>query len=98
LQIHDRKTGKFIEKLPIPIGSVGSIHTRGKRTEVFFAFESILQPPTLYRFDYADKHELGQVKFEMLHQSKIEGFNPENFETKQVFYSSKGKFYSNDNI
>jgi prolyl oligopeptidase len=59
------------------------------RSEVFFAFESILEPPTTYRFDYADKHEPNQIKFELIHQSKIHGYNPEDYRTEQVFYTSK---------
>lgn len=89
LQIHDRATGKFIEKIPVPIGSVSSIHTRSERTEVFFAFESILSPPAIYRFDYAQPHEPGKINLELIHNSNIDGYNPEEFQTEQVFYSSK---------
>jgi prolyl oligopeptidase len=89
LQIHDLATGKFIEKIPIKIGSVSSIFARLSRSEVFFAFESILEPPTTYRFDYADKHEQNQIKLELVYQPKIHGYNPDDYRTEQVFYTSK---------
>lgn len=87
LQIHDLETAKLIEKIPLPIGTVSSIHTRLNRTEVFFAFESILDPPSTYRFDYAVSSN--PVKLELIHQAKIQGYNPTDFQTKQVFYKSK---------
>lgn len=71
------------------IGTVSSIHARLKRTEVFFAFESILDPPSLYRFDYANEHSPNQIKYEVVHQSQIQGYDPSEFRTKQVFYKSK---------
>jgi len=89
LQIHDLTTGKFIEKVPLEIGTISSIHARLNRTEVFFSFESFLDPPSNYRFDYSEKHELNHLKPELVNQSKIQEYDPAEFKTEQVFYPSK---------
>jgi len=89
LQIHDLETGKFIEKVPIQIGTISSVNARLKRSEVLFTFESFLEPPSNYRFDYSEKHDLNHLKIELVHQPKIPGYDPSEFRTEQVFYSSK---------
>ncbi len=49
---------------------------------VFFNFTSFTYPPSIYKYDIATG------KSEVFHKSEVK-FNPEDFETKQVFYPSK---------
>jgi prolyl oligopeptidase len=50
---------------------------------VFYTFNSLSVPPTIYRYDLATR------KSSIFRQPKVPGYNPDAFETKQVFYTSK---------
>ncbi|WP_350343433.1 prolyl oligopeptidase family serine peptidase [Proteinivorax tanatarense] len=68
-------------KLP-SIGTVAGVSCRQKSSEVFYAFTSFFTPMTIYSFD------LDSQKSIEFNSPKLE-FNPKEFETKQVFYTSK---------
>ncbi len=76
-------TGDFIRELKLPgLGSVGGF--RGKRhdTDTFFSFTSYTTPTTIYRYDMAGDRTT------VFRQPQVQ-FNPDDYETKQVFYASK---------
>jgi prolyl oligopeptidase len=50
---------------------------------VFYTFNSLNVPPTIYRYD------IGSKKSTVFRQPKVPGYNPDEFETKQVFFTSK---------
>jgi prolyl oligopeptidase len=50
---------------------------------VFYTYNSLNVPPTIYRYDIATR---GSSVFR---ESKVPGYDPATFETKQVFYNSK---------
>ena len=50
---------------------------------MFYTFNSLNVPPTIYRYDIATK------KSTIFRQPKVPGYNPDAFETKAVFYPSK---------
>jgi prolyl oligopeptidase len=50
---------------------------------VFYTFNSLNVPPTIYRYDVATK------KSSVFRKPTVPGYNPDAFETKQVFYPSK---------
>ena len=50
---------------------------------MFYTFNSLNVPPTIYRYDIATK------KSTVFRQPKVPGYNPDLYETKQVFYPSK---------
>ena len=50
---------------------------------VFYAFNSLSVPPTIYRYDIATRTSV------VFRQSHVPGYDPEAFETTQVFYRSK---------
>jgi prolyl oligopeptidase len=50
---------------------------------VFYTFNSLNVPPTIYRYDIATR------KSTVFRQPKVPGYNPDAFETKQVFFTSK---------
>ena len=52
-------------------------------TFVFYSFNSLNVPPTIYRYDIATK------KSTVFHQSEVPGYDPNRYETKEVFYTSK---------
>ncbi|HKS36394.1 MAG TPA: prolyl oligopeptidase family serine peptidase, partial [Verrucomicrobiae bacterium] len=75
--------GRFAREIALPgIGSVTGFS--GKRTdrETFYSFTSFTVPGTIYRLDFAAD------KSSVFRGAKVD-FNPDDYETKQVFYSSK---------
>jgi len=75
--------GGFVREIALPgIGSVGGFS--GKRTdrETFYSFTSFTVPGTIYRLDFETD------KSAVFRSAKVD-FNPDDYETKQVFYSSK---------
>jgi prolyl oligopeptidase len=50
---------------------------------VFYTFNSLSVPPTIYRYDIASR------KSSVFRQPKVPGYDPASLETKQVFYRSK---------
>jgi prolyl oligopeptidase len=75
--------GKFVRDVELPgIGSAGGM--RGKRTdtETFYSFTSFTAPGAIYRYDMITG------KSKVFRQPQVD-FNPDNYEVKQVFYTSK---------
>jgi prolyl oligopeptidase len=75
--------GKLIREIGLPaLGTAGGFG--GKRDEkiLFYTFTSFTYPPAIYRYDPAS----GQS--EVFRRSEVK-FNPDDYETKQVFYASK---------
>jgi prolyl oligopeptidase len=52
-------------------------------TFVFYTFNSLNVPPTIYRYDIASR------KSTVFRQSQVPGYNPDAFQTDAVFYTSK---------
>lgn len=79
--IYDLK-GKKLGEIKLPaIGSV-AFGGRKKDKECFYTFTSFTFPSTVYRYDVSKNTS------EVYKKPEIK-FNPEDFETKQVFYTSK---------
>lgn len=75
--------GSPLGELPLPgIGSVGGFSGRPEDKDVFYAFTSFAQPSTIYRYDL----ETGENT--VFHAPEV-AFDPNDYETKQVFYTSK---------
>lgn len=64
------------------IGTVSGIGGRKEHTEAFYSFTSFTSPGEIYRYD------LNTGKSELFRKTEAK-FNPEDFETRQVFYPSK---------
>jgi prolyl oligopeptidase len=69
-------------ELPGP-GNAGGFGGNRDDTFVFYTFNSLNVPPTIYRYDIATK------KSTVFRQPKVPGYDPDAFETKAVFYTSK---------
>jgi prolyl oligopeptidase len=50
---------------------------------VFYSFNSLTVPPTIYRYD------IGTTRSTVFRQPKVPGYDAAQYETKQVFYPSK---------
>jgi prolyl oligopeptidase len=64
-------------------GNAGGFGGERDDTFVFYSFNSLNVPPTIYRYDIATK------KSTVFRQSEVPGYDPGRYETKEVFYTSK---------
>lgn len=75
--------GSFVREVALPgIGSAGGFGGERDDTETFYSFTSFTTPATIYRYDMVTDQS------SVFRQPQVD-FNPDNYETKQVFYSSK---------
>jgi prolyl oligopeptidase len=75
--------GTFIEEVPLPsVGSAGGFGGKRWDTETFYSFTSFTTPTTIYRYD------LTSGKSTLFRQPQV-AFDPNDYETQQVFYTSK---------
>ncbi len=82
IRVHDL-SGAFVRNVDLPgIGTAGGFGGKRKDKETFYAFTSFISPATVYRYD----PQAG--KSSVYRQPKVD-FDPDRYETKQVFYHSK---------
>lgn len=76
------RDGKMIREITLPsIGSAG-VSTDRRNEDVFLSFASFIQPATSYRYDiHTDKLTPFIIP-------EVKGFNPDDYVTEQVFYTS----------
>jgi len=75
--------GSFDREIALPaIGTVGGTSGQRGDREMFYSFTSFTYPTTSFRYDFATQ------KSEVFHASRVD-FDPTQYETKQVFYTSK---------
>ena len=76
--------GKLENEITLPgQGTVGGFGGRDDDKFTFYTFSTFNMPPTIYKYDIATK------KSTLFRQPEIAGFNPADYEVKQVFYPSK---------
>jgi prolyl oligopeptidase len=76
-------SGKQEKEISFPgPGSAGGFGCKMNESEMFYSFTSFTYPTTIYKYD------INSGKSEVFFQPKLK-FNPEDFESKQVFYTSK---------
>ncbi|MCD8488792.1 MAG: prolyl oligopeptidase family serine peptidase [Desertifilum sp.] len=77
--------GSLIREIDLPgIGSAGGFSGKRCDRETFFSFTSFTTPPTIYRYDMVTGEST------IFRQPQVD-FNPDDYETQQVFYLSKDK-------
>ncbi len=82
IKIFDLK-GAFVREVELPgLGSAGGFDGKRHDTETFYIFTSFTIPGTIYRYDMITG------KSTIFRQPEVD-FNPDDYETKQVFYHSK---------
>ena len=84
VELRSLENGQPIKKIDLPIGTVG-ISGKRELSEMFFSVTSFLSPTTIYYLNLKNDEE----KPKMFIETKIAGFNPDDFVTKQVFYLAK---------
>jgi len=76
-------TGKLEREIALPgIGSAGGFGGWWDDTEVYYSFTSFTTPSTIYKYDIASGNSTEYIRPQV-------AFNPDDFETKQIFYISK---------
>ncbi len=75
--------GTFVREVELPgIGSAGGFNGKRYDTETFYSFTSFTTPATIYHYDMVTD------KSTVFRQPNVD-FNPDDYETEQVFYPSK---------
>ncbi len=75
--------GKQIREIELPgVGSVGGFNGKKEDKELYFSFSNYINPSTIYKFDPKT------ANYEVYKKPTI-GFDSDDYESKQVFYTSK---------
>ncbi len=75
--------GNFVRQVELPgLGSAGGFGGKKADTETFYSFTSFTTPNTIYRYDLVSGEST-------LFRQPTVAFNPEDYQTQQVFYTSK---------
>jgi prolyl oligopeptidase len=75
--------GKLIREVALPgVGSANGFGTKKEEKELYYSFTNYKTPGSIYKYTIAEGTS------EVYRKPKID-FNPENYESKQVFYTSK---------
>ncbi len=75
--------GKLVREVKLPgVGSASGFGTKKENKELYFSFSNYKTPSSSYKYNIATG------AYELYWQPQID-FNPEDYESKQVFYSSK---------
>ncbi|MFP2995326.1 prolyl oligopeptidase family serine peptidase [Spongiivirga sp. MCCC 1A20706] len=75
--------GKLVREVKLPgVGSAGGFGGKKEQKELYFSFSNYKTPGTTFKFD-ADSGDYSK------YWSPEIDFNPDNYESKQVFYTSK---------
>ncbi len=76
-------TGKLVREVKLPgVGSASGFGTKKENKELYFSFSNYKTPSSSYKYNIATG------TYELYWQPQID-FNPEDYESKQVFYNSK---------
>ncbi len=75
--------GKLVREVELPgVGSAAGFSSKKEEKETYFSFTNYNTPGKIYRMD------LASGKYDLYWEPKID-FNSNNYESKQVFYTSK---------
>jgi prolyl oligopeptidase len=82
VKFHDL-AGKFLTELKLPeIGTVGGIVGKRDEAEAFYSFSSFIRPNTIYKLN------VNSMEQSIFKAPKID-YNPDLYETRQEWYTSK---------
>jgi prolyl oligopeptidase len=75
--------GSFVRNITLPgLGSAGGFGGKRYDTETFYSFTGFTTPTTIYRYNMVTDEST------IFRQPQVD-FNPDDYETRQVFYASK---------
>lgn len=84
VKIFEIPTGKELESLNIPLGSVvGNITGKKESSEIFYSFYNFTTPGTIYRHDFKEN------KNSKFYETNVPGLDSSILQTEQIFYKSK---------
>jgi len=76
-------SGKLVREVELPgVGSAGGFGAKKEEKELYYSFTNYVTPGSIYKYDIENGTS------ELYRKPDID-FNPENYESKQVFYTSK---------
>ncbi|MET2983917.1 prolyl oligopeptidase family serine peptidase [Aureibaculum conchae] len=76
--------GKQIREVKLPgVGSAGGFGGKKEAKELYFSFSNYITPGTIYKLDPKSG------EYEVYKKPEIAGYDSSNFESKQIFYTSK---------
>ncbi|AQX86623.1 S9 family peptidase [Elizabethkingia bruuniana] len=76
------KTGKLVREIKLPgSGTAGGFGGEKTEKELYYSFTNYITPPTIFKFS------IDSGKSEVYQKPKVK-FNPENYVSEQVFYTS----------
>lgn len=82
VRIHDRN-GRFVRNIKLPgIGTASGFGGRVQDKETFYTFSTFNSPPVIYRYN------MTTGRSSVFRKPEVK-FDPNSFETKQVFFTSK---------
>ncbi|CAH0393811.1 unnamed protein product [Bemisia tabaci] len=85
LKVHDLQTGKFLQQLPLDMGTITGFSGEKKYAEVFYQFTSFLTPGIIYVCDLSQP----EFKPKVFRQIEVKNFDPSQYVIEQKFYPSK---------
>lgn len=75
--------GNLVREVELPgVGTVGGFGAKKEETELYYSFSNYKTPGSIYKYD------MKSGASELFRKPNID-FNPDDYESKQVFYSSK---------
>ncbi|MBT8220999.1 MAG: prolyl oligopeptidase family serine peptidase [Bacteroidia bacterium] len=75
--------GNLEREVKLPgIGSAGGFGAKREDKDLYYSFTSFTTPTTIYKYDIASGEST-------LHKRPVVDFQPDEYETKQIFYTSK---------
>lgn len=75
--------GKLVREVDLPgVGSVGGFSTKKDKEDLYYSFTNYVTPGSIY------KYNIEKGTSELYNKPDID-FNPEDYESKQVFFTSK---------
>ena len=75
--------GKLIREVELPgVGSSNGFDSKKDEKELYYSFTNYVTPPSIYKYD------IESGKSELFIKPTID-YNPENYESEQIFYTSK---------
>lgn len=75
--------GKLVREVKLPgVGSAGGFGAKKEEKELYYSFTNYVTPGSIYKYD------IEKGTSELYRKPSID-FNPDNYESKQVFYTSK---------
>lgn len=75
--------GKLVREVKLPgVGSAGGFGAKKEETELYYSFTNYVTPASIYKYDIAKGTSELFIKPDI-------AFNPDDYESNQVFYTSK---------